>query len=494
MNKNHISYLLAAVAAGAWTQNAAFAQASAPPGATTTTTVTTTEIKTETKADAKADAKAGAKADAKAGNTPAPLPAITAAPGSAEEVAQLRALVEALTTRLQGIESAQKKTDETVAKNAPVVTSNSKLPVVISGLLQARIDAFGNQEGPGAQQFDSGRIRRAEVRLTAPQITSRISGTVMFDLAKRLSQNSSQAVSQNSTFFQELQLSYLLRKGRARTSGAPTSAGAGNIPAPPNNIYIDAGQFKIPVGYEGDLVSSGAIPTVERALMFAARDPFGGGFGDIRETGIQLRGTQGQFRYWAGVFNGLGERQNNDATSDTKALVGRLAYSPQSIQGLTVGLSGARGNNRNVGTSGGDAQRADRSLLNAFANYQRDKWTFRAEYLTGQSERQAINGDDFDNDLNSYYAHIGYYFTPKIEGVLRYDYLNLDSNQSDASVRDIVAGVNYYIKGNNAKIQLNVLRRNGGSGIVSGNGFSSSLANAFGNDRTELRLQGQVAF
>lgn len=455
------------------------------------TTATTVSKTTETKAEPKSETKSDAK------STPAPLPAITAKPGSPEEVAQLRALVEALTSRLQGIEAAQKKTDEAVSKSTPTVSSASKLPVTVSGLLQVRGDVFNHQDGPGAEQFDTGRIRRAEVRLTAPSITPRISGTVMFDLAKQLSQTGAGVVNQNSTFFQEMQISYLLRKARAAAaaSGAPKAAGAGNVPAPPNNIYIDAGQFKIPVGYEGDLVSSGQLPLIERALMFAARDPFGGGFGDIRETGVQLRGTQGQFRYWAGVFNGLGERQNQNAASDTKALIGRLAYSPRGIQGLTLGVSGAQGNTRNATAAvAAVPQRADRSLLNAFANYQINKLTVRGEYLTGSSDRQPASAAGFENDEQGYYASIGYLFTPKIEGVLRYDYFNFDQDLNDAAVRDIVLGLNYYIKGNNAKIQANIVRRSGGSAIVGANGFSTSLANQFANDRTEFRLQGQVGF
>ncbi|HEX8234814.1 MAG TPA: hypothetical protein VF600_02570 [Abditibacteriaceae bacterium] len=45
-----------------------------------------------------------------------------------------------------------------------------------------------------------------------------------------------------------------------------------------NNVYVDVGQFKIPVGYES-LASVSALPLVERALMFTQRDPFDGGYG-----------------------------------------------------------------------------------------------------------------------------------------------------------------------------------------------------------------------
>lgn len=447
----------------------------APAAGTTTTAATNATTATTT-----------------AKSTPAPLPTIDAAPGTPEEIAQLRDLVNALTTRLQTLETDQKKTADAVSKSPVNVSTASKLPITVSGLFQIRGDAFRGQDGPGAESFDTFRLRRAELRITAPAITSRISGTVMLDLAKSISLASGNtSINQSGRVLQELQISYLLRKAAAAASGAPRAAGAGNTPAPLNNIYIDAGQFKIPVGYEGDQVSSGSLLTVERALMFGARDPFGGGFGDVRDTGVQLRGTQGQFRYWLGAFNGLGERQNDNSSSDTKAIIGRLAFNPRSVPGLTVGISGARGNNRNSGTAG---QAADRNLLNAYAAYTRNKLTLQGEYLTGDSQRLPLNTTGFDNDVRGYYGLIGYRFTPKIEGVFRYDYFNFDRQLDDAAVRDLVLGVNYYIKGNNAKIQANIVRRSGGEAIVSGNGFSSSLSNQFSNDRTELRVQGQVAF
>jgi predicted porin len=75
-------------------------------------------------------------------------------------------------------------------------------------------------------------------------------------------------------------------------------------------------------------------------------------------------------------------------------------------------------------------------------------------------------------DIRGYYGTVGYRFTPKLEGVLRYDYLDANRDLGgDTEVRDIIAGLNYYIKGNNAKIQVNVLRRNGAEGL--GNSVSN---------------------
>jgi phosphate-selective porin len=261
---------------------------------------------------------------------------------------------------------------------------------------------------------------------------------------------------------QEIQISYLLNK----TATA--------------NHSIDVGQFKIPIGYEGDQVSSGNLQTVERALFFTQRDPSGAdqGYGDVRDTGAQLRGTIGPVDYRLGVFNGLGDRQNTTASSDPKAVVARLAYRPAFVQGLTVGVSGGRGNT----ALGAGNRRFENELLNAFAAYKRDKITFQAEYLQGETQ---LRGGAANSDVRGYYGSLGYLFTPKLEGVFRYDSFDSARNVANAEVRDITLGLNYYIKGSNAKIQANVVNRSGAPG--------SPVAD-LRPDRTELRTNFQVAF
>jgi len=63
----------------------------------------------------------------------------------------------------------------------------------------------------------------------------------------------------------------------------------------------------------------------------------------------------------------------------------------------------------------------------------------------------------------------------------------------DTTVTESLLGVNYYIKGNNAKIQANLVRRNGGSGLIGANGFGSN-ATAFSKTATQLRTNFQMAF
>lgn len=423
---------------------------------------------------------------------------LQAAPAGAQQtdLDALRAQIAELQSRLDKLETAQKTaTDAARVAPAPVM-SGSKLPVTVSGLLQVNTRNFTNQKGPGASAADTFQLRRGEMRITG-NITRRVSGWVMIDPAKQTAATSTSTVvapkpgavlptvttvttlNQATNPLQEVALTYLLHQETA-----------------PNGLWVDIGQYKIPVGYEGDVVSSSAIPTVDRALMFVARDPFGGGNGDIRESGVRLRGAAGPVNFDAGVFDGLGERQNALAAASPKALIGRLMYSPRHVKGLNLGISGARGNQHNTPAAG---SRVQRSLFNAFANYMQDKWTLRAEYLTGKNQVIAA-APGVTRNIRSYYALAGYKFTPKLEGMLRLDRFDFDNSllpapgaSGDTGVDEITAGVNYYIKGNNAKIQANIVHRNGGAGLIGANGFGSN-ATGFGKSSTQLRTNFQVSF
>lgn len=433
-------------------------------------------------------------------------PAAPAAPPTPAEMEALRAQVNTLQEQLKALPALQKRLDDLEAQQkasasgsgtsgsgtsgsgtsaAPAAASTptpSKPTITVGGLAQVQGLGYLNQDGPAARANDTFRLRRAEIRVTGA-ITPRVSALVVVDAAKALSANftpattgtgGTVAINRSGNILQDLQLSYLLRGVGAAAKRGTTS--------------IDVGQYKIPVGYEGALVSSSAQPFVERSIIYTARDPFGGGYGDIRDTGVQLRGTQGQFDYRIGVFNGFGERQNDLALSDNKAILGLLNFHPTAVPGLQLGISGGQGNTRTVSTQAG---RPDRNIFNAFAVYKRGPFTFQSEYLTGKSQTL---GSIAARDIQGYYAGVGYLFTPKIEGLFRYDYLDTNRDAGagvDSTVRDLILGVNYYIKGQNAKIQVNLVRRNGASG--GGTGAFVPPAD-LRNDRTELRTQAQVSF
>ncbi|HEX2061515.1 MAG TPA: porin, partial [Thermoanaerobaculia bacterium] len=314
----------------------------------------------------------------------------------------------------------------------------AKPVVTLSGLAQVHVRGFFDQSGPVAETPDTFLLRRAELRVTAV-VTPRISGTVMVDVAKQLSIGSSGA-NPSSNILQEVVLTYQLSP----------------------KTHIDVGQFKIPIGYEGDLVSSAALPNVERALFFQARDPRGGGHGDVRDTGVRVRAAPGPFELQLGIFNGLGERQNTTAVADEKAVAARVLYHVPAIRGLRVGISG--------GYAGAGAQ-PSRTVGNAFAVYKQGKLTLQSEYVGAKHQFEPRGG----------YAHVGWAFTPKIEATARYDVFDFDRNSAGGTtVRDAILGINYSLRGNHARVQANLIHRHGGESLSGTPGLASSAA-AFAN-------------
>jgi hypothetical protein len=425
--------------------------------------------------------------------TPPTSPSATASATIPQsEIDLLRAQMAAMQARLDKLEADQKKSVEeaaAAAKAAKTViipatqaaawspTGNpvpgagqpsnnpltSRSPVEFLGLFQIHSLNYFGQNGPAATANDTFRLRRAEIRINAPRITSRVSGTIQLDAAKASFRVRVPATPGNvdtrarDSLLQEVQITYLLKKRGPRT------------------MLVDVGQFKIPIGLESLQVSQ-ATQLVERSLIYTQRDPYDGGDGDVRDTGVQLRGTTRKWDYRLGIFNGVGDRQNTFALSDTKAMLGRLAYKPNTQ--LEVGVSGGVGN---TGTGAG-APRANRHIYNAFGFYRKDKVTVQGEYLMGDASLQ--NGPT-TFDIRGYYGSVGYLFRPKIEGIFRYDYLDTNHRISDAAVRDLILGVNYYMRGNQARIQTNLVKRTGAPG---------SSAADLRNDRFELRTNFQLAF
>lgn len=383
------------------------------------------------------------------------------------EIDALKAQIADLTERLGKLELTAKDQASADKKTPPV---KAKAPATISGLLQVQANTLFSQKGPSAPVSDTFRLRRAEIKISG-KITNRIAGWVMFDPAKASTlitpaAPAAPSVNQASNVLQELVLSYHMNSSEA------------------GGIYLDAGQYKIPIGYEGDQISSSALPLINRALMYTVRDPLGGGYGDIRETGMRVRGERGIVSYDAGVYNGFGDRQNTTAASDAKAIIGRVSLKPKSMPGFMVGISGGKG-------STGAAPRNDRQIINAFATYNKDKWLAFAELLQGDSQPL---GGGATRDVRSAYGTLGYNFTPKLQGIARYDYMDVDRNNPGFTVKDISLGMNYYIKGNNAKIQANIVHRNGTGVAAPIAGASGAGLGGLANDSTALIVQGQVAF
>jgi phosphate-selective porin len=206
------------------------------------------------------------------------------------------------------------------------------------------------------------------------------------------------------------------------------------------------GQFKIPLSQEG-LQSTAALDTIERALFMSDRAR-GGTFGDTRELGAMVYGPLGkQFDYQAGVFNGAGETLNDVDSNNEKAFAGRFVFHPTAIKGLSIGTSGLYAPNTTT-------LNPRHERLGFESVFQRDKLRLKSEFMMG------IDGDIH---RRGWYAHAGYRFAPKFEGIFRYDTFDPDTGRETTSAsvteRDYITGFNYYIRENNFKIQFNYTRK-----------------------------------
>ena len=324
-----------------------------------------------------------------------------------------------------------------VGNQADAKKQPDKAPSVESGFGKIRLNGLlQGWYAAGDRGFtDTFRIRRAEMRLTG-ELMPKVRWSIMFDLAKALSLNNTStnvsgilvlrdsSVNQSSRVFQEafITLSHLKRA----------------------NLQI--GQFKLPVSQEG-LQSSAALDTVERALFLTDRSR-GGGLGDVRDTGVMAFGSLNkQVDYQIGVFNGSGENQNDVDRSDRKAIAGRLVFRPAVLKGLQFGGSGVWGRRAT-------AENPRRDRLGAELLFGRGRFKFKSELMTGV---------DGDIHRRGGYAHFGYRFLPKLEGIFRFDTfdpnIRLETNAANATERDYITGINYFIRDNNLKLQINYLRK-----------------------------------
>ncbi|HEY8560114.1 MAG TPA: porin [Pyrinomonadaceae bacterium] len=355
--------------------------------------------------------------------------------------------------------NAEKSPAQSQDKTAAPAKQNDKTSnAVESGLGKVKFTGMIQSWYAGGNEGfnDTFRFRRVELRLTG-DLLPKVRWSVMFDLAKTLALNTSSrsvggnplisdvSVNQSSRVLQEAYVTFSHFK----------------------RANLQVGQFKLPVGQEA-LQSSSALDTIERALFMTDRAR-GGALGDVRDFGVMMFGPLNkQVDYQIGVFNGSGETQNDVDRSDQKAIAGRMVYRPEFIKGLQVGGSGVWGNGNRLNNP-----RRDR--LGAELVYDRQKYKFKTELMTGV---------DGDIHRRGYYAHFGYRFLPKLEGIFRFDMFDPDirreTNPANVTERDYIAGVNYYFRENNLKLQFNYLRKTFRSSIQpSRNQFVVNLQTAW---------------
>ena len=64
-------------------------------------------------------------------------------------------------------------------------------------------------------------------------------------------------------------------------------------------------------------------------------------------------------------------------------------------------------------------------------------------------------GYSIDKKANGFYSTLAYKFTPKVQGLIRYDQFDPDKHISNNLRKEYTAGINYFVKGQGLKLVLN---------------------------------------
>ena len=343
-----------------------------------------------------------------------------------DSIAHLRQVVRADTLYFSSTDTVRVLRVDTVK----VPTAPKAVPAIVTptftanGLLQVMFAG-------GDAMRSTYRMRRVEVKITA-DLGNRAQAILMVDAAKSLALNTSgsqPAVNQSSRILQDAFISM-----------------------PVGRFTLDAGQQRLPLGYEGAMSSSG-LETIDRALMEADKSR-GASFGDVRDAGVTMRRAWGLMDYRLGVFNGSGETMNDVDKQVGKAVVGQLGLHPASMKWFRVGVSGATS-----GRGAGDNPTRDR--LGADIRLARGPVALQVEGMVGQ---------DGPVHRVGYYALATYALRPQFKLVTRFDVFDpdiaTDVVPSTISECDYVGGLTWLPAGTRLKLQLNVVHKTYSAGLA----------------------------
>ncbi len=352
---------------------------------------------------------------------------------------RLQEQISALTKQLSDLKEQQGKKDA-ITKKASAPVAGGYGQIKFAGLAQNWV--VGAIAGGGNS---TARIRRMELKF-AGEVRPDVKWTIMVDPAKTLSVNTTTlngtsvvtGVNQNSAILQDAFISYAVTP----------------------QLCLNVGQEKVPLSMCA-LRSSTQIPTVERPIMNAL--PAGNGrIGDIRDLGVQAKWTSPKADVTLALLNDTGPGQNNTDNNNRKDVMYRLVY--KGLSDTQMGISGT------LFADSYGASKTPRRRFGAEFALRRGPHTFEAEYgyakdAPGGVATRAEGG----------YAMYAHQVSPKLQLVARSEVWNPNLDAANARERDFTLGINWFLQGHNAKIQLNWVRKDIAAGAPSFLGTSRTL-------------------
>lgn len=259
---------------------------------------------------------------------------------------------------------------------------------------------------------------------------------------------------------------------------------------------VDIGLRKAPLGFE-ELTSSGSLKAIERSgVTRYFVEPNNGrrlGAGSYR-VGLFTDGKQGNFFYGAAVTNPErvdGATSNGSAANNQFAFWGHGGFKGAFDGGsYTLGAAAALLPDQGGKTLGAGN---DLTIYSLYGDVAVGGFALAGEYLTADVDRGA--SATRDASPSGYWIMASQKFTPVIEGVVRYSYLDSDGrgvNIGDGvrsapsggtmdKLSEIFVGANWYIMGNDLKLQAGYVYGKsedtvaGGSAEAEAQGFRSQF-------------------
>lgn len=217
------------------------------------------------------------------------------------------------------------------------------------------------------------------------------------------------------------------------------------------------GQFKVPFSYEG-FASTTVLPTIERS--FIIEEVY-----HERDAGIAVLSQMDPkkpYGYGVSLVNGSGRNRftaNNDLLFVGRAQLNTPENRPLLGGQLAVGFSTQQGDvvNESLG-------RREEAAYGVDATYTRGPLLLRGEWARGELDGRGVDG---------WYALGTYLFTPKWEGVFRYDEFD---GMEDAERWTF--GLNYYVS-RKTRLMLNYEAVSGQPPLNTGSGVRLRLQQLF---------------
>jgi hypothetical protein len=242
-----------------------------------------------------------------------------------------------------------------------------------------------------------------------------------------------------------------------------------------DELNVDIGLRKAPIGIEEWFTSSGSIRAIERspATRYFVEPNNGrrlaaGGY----RTGVYMNGRKGDFFYTVAVTNPERPESAADSTSTGTAGTNKFSYwgnvgykapvaGGSATFSLSAGLLPDQGG-KTLGT--GD----DLAVYNAWVDFTKGRFNLQLEYFVSDNDHGASATRD---SRGRAFMVQPSYKAGSFEYVLRYSHVDSDGrgvNLSDGirsapsggtmdTMSEWFGGVNYYIRGNDVKLQLGVM-------------------------------------